>query len=424
MLVTTTLAPETTTTTAAEVESDVASELLDQIDELIGVTEELRGLSFVETPSVEIMSSADLRDRVLADLQEELAEQGVEVDEALLKLLGLLDDGADLTALYLDVLGEQVAGFYDGDTKELVVQGDEAELSALSRSIVVHELVHALADQHFGVWDNWQGMLDEDRLDEAAAFQGVIEGEATLVQTMFLTEQLTQAELLAVALEISQTETAAFDAAPFFLQEGLTFPYEEGFTFVQRLLDEGGFGAINQALEVPPTTTEQVIHPGRFLDEEAGLGVVAPSVDTPAGYTLHETSVWGELGFVQLFGEVSGVGLAAQLADGWGGDHYSIWSNGTEVVFALLYQADSARDAGELAEAFATLATDSMGIEEGVADEAAPGTDEESAGVDRTIFVGDDRFASVERSGDFVFFVAANDPDVGRAVARSDSVPG
>ena len=94
------------------------------------------------------------------------------------------------------------------------------------------------------------------------------------------------------------------------------------------------------------------------------------------GYELVETNTWGSLTFAAMFDQVLGFNVPDQSAmedligedglpnpafilqasprrkavDGWGGDRYSLWYNGSEVAMAMTYRGDEASDAEELAE--------------------------------------------------------------------------
>ncbi len=56
-----------------------------------------------------------------------------------------------------------MAGYYDGDAGELVVPRDEDGFTALQRATLVHELTHALTDQHYRFNDRYTALIDEDR---------------------------------------------------------------------------------------------------------------------------------------------------------------------------------------------------------------------------------------------------------------------
>jgi hypothetical protein len=153
----TTLPEDTTTTTMLEVPGS-ASESLDsfvvdriqrELAELMVEAEEVRGLPFLSVPTVVILDEAEFTARVADLIAEELDEEEMVIDSRYLALLGMLPEGTDLYGLFIDLYSEQVAGFYDGDELEMVVPASPDGFTPLQRITVLHELVHALTDQHF-----------------------------------------------------------------------------------------------------------------------------------------------------------------------------------------------------------------------------------------------------------------------------------
>jgi len=369
---------------------------------LIGVTEDLRGLQFLEPPAVTVVSDAELADRVRASVEEDTTD--VPSDQALLRLLGLIGPDVDLLGLYTDLYGEQVAGFYDGSTGELVVPASSDGFTPLERATLVHELTHALTDQRFGFHDAYEGLIDGDRFDRAVAMLAVVEGDATLTQIRYI-GALPPDQQKQFLDEAAQADSAAFDAAPPFLQQSLTFPYQSGLAFVQRLFGSGGYDQVNRAYVEPPDSSEQIIHPRDYqTDEPMPVETYQPTLD---GYDVSYRSTWGELGFELMFDQVLGDGGAA--SDGWGGDQYIQWFNGTDSAIVIDVRSDTVTDAAELESALLRFAATSMAVGEPVASGAGQA------------LVGDD-FAFVARAEDRVVFVAAGDPAVGRRIA--DSVRG
>ena len=392
----------TTTTLVPGVDPAAAAALRATLDVLISDTEDIRGLSFLTSPDVSIVTPADLARLVLEEFTEEDTTD-YQVENALFELLGLMDPGTDLEAMLLALLEEQVLGFYDGETRELVVGATDAELSPLSTLTVIHELVHALTDQHFDFHTRFEALIDAERLDEAAALQALIEGDATYFELVYFQEKMTPEQQLNVAQEVLGADTAVFDAAPPFLQADLQFPYTEGFFFVENLVDRGGSAALDDAYEAPPSTTEHILHPPRFISGEAEIDVSLPPTPLP-GYTVYEEDEWGELGLRLLFTGHEQAGLVTQLGDGWGGDAYRILSDGNDVALVLRYQADRPSDAFELAEAFLRLAEEAMGL--------GPGVDDEGG----RLFSTADGYAFLDRAEEMLIFIAASDPEDGAAL--------
>lgn len=364
-----------------------------QIAELIAVTEEIRGLTFQEPPKVTVVSAEELAERVRAQVKEDL--DTVEEDEALYRLLGLFPADADLLTLLLDLYGEQVGGYYDGEIGELVVPVREETFSPLQEATLVHELTHALTDQHFEFQQRLTDLIDADSFDEATALQALIEGDATLAEILYV-QDLPTARQQEFLEETFGTESDVFQSAPLFLQQSLLFPYSEGLGFVQGLFESGGFQRVDQAYGDPPLSSEQIIDPFAYgRDEPREVALPALTLDD---YELVYESTWGELGFRLMFDQV--LGGDEDASAGWGGDRFGLYSNGAEVVFLLAYEGDRPDDATELAGALAEYIPTGM----------AAGTGS-SAG-DGRLYEGDD-YAFYSVANDGLVLVAASDPAAG-----------
>lgn len=411
---TTTQAPDSggpIVTASAGIDEAVVARLTDQVVELVDATEQVRGLEFLVQPTVAIIAPDELAARVREDLEEDLGNNDLAIDTRLFRLLGLLAPEDDLETMLVDVYAEQVAGFFDGDTKEMVIAGDAADLSPLTKSVVVHELVHALTDQHFLFNDDYEAMYDEQRYDEAGAFQALIEGDATYAQFLYI-NQLSLADQFAFASEAMEQmqESSVTDSMPAWIQNDLAFPYDSGRVFVEYLVEDGGLAAIDQAYVDRPESTEAIMHPSVY---EAGEGAldVAPVAITLDGYEVYETSTFGEWGIRQLLSEAA-PGVAAQAATGWGGDSYQVIFDDDDVLIAIAYKGDTEQDAFELADALIDHASQVMGMGDPVG---------EGGGIE---FIAEDgRYVFLDRIGDGFVFVASTDAEAAAAVIPQLRVP-
>ncbi len=392
----TTVGTETTTTMLLEITElpgteGLPIEVQDQLLELVRITQETRGLSFKTPPLISVVTDAELEALVRDQISEDAED--LPVDEALYQLLGLLDPGVDFENLLTDLYGEQVAGYYDGETGELVVPIRAEGFSVVQKATLVHELTHALTDQNFEFHGLYQAMFDEQRYDEASAYQALIEGDASLAEVLYL-QTLSQAELGEFFAEALQQGTEQLEAAPQFLQDTLIFPYDSGLTFVQTLYQaSGGWVAVNDAYASMvefPGSTEQVITPEDF-GRDLPIDVMMPALTVP-GYELKESSVWGEFGLRVLFDEVLNDAVTLTAADGWGGDRYSVFYDGSNVAFVLVYEGDTVADRDEAEAAL-------LGFARGSVPEAA--------------------FAWVEVLNDQLVFIAADVPSVGETILTS-----
>jgi len=414
---TTTATPEPATTsagptvTASEgIDEETIDRLTVEIEELIAETEQLRGLEFLAHPMVTILSTEELAQRVEADIAEEIVPEELGVETRVYQMIGLLDPADDLEQMLLDLYSEGVAGFYDGDTGELVIGGEATELTPYTKGVVVHELIHALTDQHFLFNDDFEAMFDEERYDEGAAFQALIEGDATYFQLVYF-EQLPLADQLAAAMEELQRiqDAPSYASVPDWLFNSLAFPYETGRTFVAELVDDGGIAAVDTAYTDRPVSTEMVIHPTRYAAGESVLDV-PPLEIAIDGFEVLETSTFGEWGLRLILSD-SPAGVAVQAANGWGGDAYQILYDDDDVVMALAFKGDSEDEAFEMAEALQGL-VDSLGFGEPVGSGGGVAYNAE-----------DGRYAYLDRVGDGFTFVVATDATAGATAVDQMTIP-
>lgn len=362
----------------------------EQLSGLIQRAQEVRDLAFITPPNIVVVSDEELEARVRQSIEEEAED--FPADEALYKLLGLLGPEADLESLLLDLYGEQVAGFYDGETGEIVVPARDSGFSILQQGTMIHELVHALTDQHFGFDAELRAMVDGERLDEAGAYQALIEGDATLAEVMWV-QGLSQAELGAFLAESLEIDTTVFEGVPQFISDSLIFPYDSGLVFVQDLYRGDGWTAVNEAYSLLPTlpgSTEQVITPDDY-QRDLPILVELPTIALQ-GYDLERTSVWGEEAFYTMLDQVLSESASAEAADGWGGDAYHQWYDGENSAFLLLYQGDTERDLEEMRSTLLEFALTSIPEED---------------------------FAWVDEEDGILYFIAADVTEVGELIRSS-----
>jgi hypothetical protein len=332
--------------------------------------EEIRGLRFKRPVSVKVVDDRTARAHFLARARKEYPEDKLHADQAVYAHLGLVPPGTDLLGTLLDLLEEQVGGYYDPDTDTFFVLDDLP--ASVAPVIAAHELTHALDDQHYGIDGILAGMRDDD--DRAAAFAAVVEGSGTLVMTTFLLQE-TQAGRLKpdVMAELQQTEMGRGERlkkAPPFVQRSLLAPYVLGLPFVLRgsLLQILTFRAadIDRAFASPPASTEQLLHPDKYWSETA-REVTRPqalpdlSAAVGAGFRLLGQGTLGELGLAVLVGAgVPDVTTTVAVApDAWtspaaagvAGDVYHHYVRGKEAVTVLATAWDTAEDAEEFEKA-------------------------------------------------------------------------
>jgi hypothetical protein len=145
-------------------------------------------------------------------------------------------------------------------------------------------------------------------------------------------------------------------AAPPVLRERMLFPYLEGMDFVARLVRERGFSVVNAAYHFPPESSEQILHPSRYLEGDRPHQVtlelerLTSQLEAPA--TVGEL---GELGIRSLLSSHGENPEAIEAASGWGGDAYALFERDSGPMVWWFSSWDSEADATEFCSAWKGL---------------------------------------------------------------------
>ncbi|MDP8987656.1 MAG: hypothetical protein M3N11_04835 [Actinomycetota bacterium] len=300
-----------------------------------------RGLEFLRPVDVELLADGPFEARLLRDVEEDREE--VDQSEKVLRAMGLLEPGVDLFETYVSFFGGAVLGFYDPETDELVVRG--VELTPYVRSTLVHELTHALDDQHFEL----HRPEVEDADDEAAfAFSALVEGVGVAVESSY--QQGFSAGEQAQADEEAANFAGRVDysSLPPIVTSLVQFPYLVGPSFVSALVGHGGDAEVDAAFRDPPTTSEQIIYPDVYLAGDDPAAVPPP----PAGGPVIEEGTYGQWVLYLTLAEVLGGEVANRAAEGWGGDSYVAWDEGPRSCVRLAFAMDTPQDLRELDDAW------------------------------------------------------------------------
>ncbi len=261
-----------------------AEELFHSVDEILAFDSKQTGLPIKKQVKRRLTS----RDEVVAYLTKHMKDEDVkrlQRSELVLKKFGLLPREFDMEKLLVDLLREEVAGYYDPKTKTVNLL-DWVPLEE-QEPVLAHELTHALQDQAIGL-DKWMKKgekdlgeikkdptpedIENDEIDDAR--EAVIEGQAQAMMFQYALapagRSIADSPDLVEAMEAETLtgtpSTKVFNDAPIFMKESLTFPYSYGMEFVVKLMASGGKEkAFAGVLANPPHTTRQIMQPETYL---------------------------------------------------------------------------------------------------------------------------------------------------------------
>jgi hypothetical protein len=349
----------------------------------------LRKIPFKHEVKRDVTKRENMKALILKEIDEDMTPQEFRANELAMKAFGLLPRGFNLRETLAQVYSEEVAAFYDPKTKTMhLIEEPKAKekkpptfLQRLfgkseefdkdeNKTVIAHELTHALADQHYDL-DAMQKAVKHDD-DRSLALSALIEGEATLA--MFGAgmddwdgDEITQ--LPAENLEWTFNLLSPFlpflgggktlRNVPPIVSESMIFPYFKGMVFCAKLTNKGGWAAIDEVYRNPPLSTEQILHPEKYrleldLPMSIDLGLLKPG----EGWKEVGRNVLGEM---QLGIMLRKHGAKAAAA-GWDGDRYAVFE-GPDARLGLVWLStwDSEDDAREFYKGYVSYQTAKVG---------------------------------------------------------------
>jgi hypothetical protein len=320
---------EAASRTADFADSASPAQLVDMVAGMLPRVERLSGLERRDTLRMRWQTRDAARQFVEARLDDEMPPAVLDATRRTYVALGLIPDTVELRPLLLDLYTEQVVGYYDPRSATLYVLR-EADLASL-RPVVIHELVHALQDQHTSL----DSIVAQRRgNDRRAAAHAALEGHAMLVMFAALAEEAARRELdpaslpnpateLAPALEAQDEMFPVFRRAPAIIRETLLFPYVGGADFVYQLWQSRRADGRNPAPldSLLPQSTAQVLQPASHFLETRRDPIELRFESAPDGWDLLREETFGQLETTIFLGEHLGAEARA-AADGWAGDRY------------------------------------------------------------------------------------------------------
>lgn len=341
------------------------------IEEVFAETVSIRGLDADPSIPVNYLTREELEARMLEDFAEDNPEEELEAAQGIMVMLGFIDPGLDLEEFYIALLTEQIAGFYDPEDNGLYLISESQTMSAMDRYTLSHEFVHYLQDVNFDLmrppFHDPDDVAEETDDDASFAATCLVEGDAVLTSESWLTKYMDADDMMEMYAESEGYSSDVLDSAPAYIYESLLFPYIQGAEFVRYVYRDGGYEAVDKAFGEPPSTTEQIYHPEKYIAGEKAVEVVLEdmSADLGSGWELDYDNVLGEFDVYQLFDPYFNRKADVEAAaEGWGGNRYHYYTSGDgDELLVQVYAWDSEDDAQEFAAAYARYVRERFGGE-------------------------------------------------------------
>lgn len=331
-------APESNQTISRE----QAKELFRSVDEILNFVSTDTRLPIQHSVKRRLISRDEVNKFLKQKFDEDEGAKRLERSELVLKKFGLLDHDFNLRPFLISLLTEQIAGFYNNKTKTVNLLDWIAPEE--QKSVLAHELTHALQDQSVDL-ERWgdsavHGIsltlkddnrhLETDELETAR--EAVAEGQAmvTFIDYSLRPSGRTLADSPELVDRFKDADASASGSpilarAPLLLQKSLLFPYTEGLGFEQAVLMKSGKqAAFADVLAHPPSSSYEIMNPAAYLAHAPvpllRLPDIHPMLDPD--YAPYDVGVMGALD-VQILAELfGGREMADALTPAWDGGLY------------------------------------------------------------------------------------------------------
>jgi hypothetical protein len=329
-------------------------------DEVLAQMSMLLDLPIKEPLKRSLRSKQEIRAYLVKEEKEDRDDSERYADDRTLEAFGVIPQGFPLDSFMLDVMTDQVAGVYDPKSKEFYIAdwipADD------QRSVMAHELTHALEDQSYHI-EPWIKAAHQN-VDAESARQAVSEGTAlaAMVDYTLQKEKMSVRNLPDVAAILRPGAESEMDKdpnlakAPPYIRDELLFPYLAGTTFSQQFLKaHSGWSDLGILFQNPPVSTQQIMHPDVYL-----AGVKPEKVDlpewkglVPPEWKFLEENVIGEFFLGEVLKQFLDRNESEMLASTWKGDRYAVFEDAktkqTRLVFLIAFdgEEDAARFCGQ-----------------------------------------------------------------------------
>ncbi|MGH2720730.1 MAG: hypothetical protein ACRDJO_03885, partial [Actinomycetota bacterium] len=275
-----------------------------------------RGLEFDHPVHVHFLTDEEFREETTTDDGELSRAEREELESWAdqTRALGLTSGHVDMHAAVNSLSGDGTLAWYDAATASITVRGTVMTVGL--EVTLVHELTHALQDQHFGIGREF----DTDGAD--TAFRALVEGDAVRIENYYIDDlaDARREEYVAEYDEGYEAASASLDQVPEAIRTLFGAPYPLGEWFVEVIMTDGGQRALDRAFRSPPDSELALLDPVSWLSRETVQRVEAPGLERGERETER-----GDLGALTLY-----TMLAARIdpadallaVDGWDGDAY------------------------------------------------------------------------------------------------------
>jgi hypothetical protein len=343
---------QTLTPTLAKPDATIEADMARIIKEV----EDIRGLELGGDVPIYVVDHDQANDILQVEYDRiEYSETIVKEAQALVAL-GFIKPTYDLARYALTRLSDGVLGFYMPDNRTIYIIGNR--FAGMERWTFSHEFDHALVHNHF----SGAGIMGDDPVcvtdsQRCEAIRALVEGDAMLVMALWRDQYASAYDERDISLYPYPFLLPPEQNTPPYVSPLVEFSYYVGYAFVYSLWSTGNWAEVNKVYENLPVSTEQILHPKKYLDGEKPTVMRIPNLESTLGpeWTLAKSDSLGEyMSYLLLaYGADNASQISTDTAEtataGWGGDHYLVFASadGARRILAAEWNWDTEADAAQ-----------------------------------------------------------------------------
>lgn len=340
--------------------------------------EYIRQMEFEESVEVSILSRAEYRNQSTGGNTSDALRT---FDNVKFEAMFLIGEQTDSLKTQASNRGSSVLGYYSPSRDEIVIVSD-TEQPSIEETTLGHELVHALQ------FRNFDPRYERPTRDRVNANDGLIEGDARHVDQLYRDRCGDEWDCVSPPTDDGGERDSGGSSLHLGVYLLKYFPYSDGPGFVTHHKKAGGWEAVNSLYENPPKSSEQVMTPKKYQNDEptnvqlqdrsssewervtpqgrapygeVGVGGLTAMFAYPAYDRSREGTVLRPEEFLNITpdGSVSStdpIKYDINYTDGWDGEKLYIYQNDDgEGAYVWRIVWDSPEDAREFRDGYVTL---------------------------------------------------------------------
>lgn len=291
--------------------------------------ERIGKLKFKTNVEIKYFSREEIKKYIENIFEKEYPDDLVRKESLYLYFMGFTNNIFNIKKIRKKLILSNIAGFYNEKTKELYALNDYKNVDMINSLIIIHELRHAIQDQYFGLDKILKDISDFD--DRKLSSLSAVEGDATFVMLRYMdmpTELIDSSFSSETLLSFTPNANRnVLYSVPSILRYQLVMPYSEGVKFTYHIFKKKGWKRLNKVLLNPPVSSEQILHPEKYLKGEN-------PIDVKINLKMESLPLFyeGVIGEFYLNVLLSDNNKIEDYAIGWNGDKFKLYFNENDYV--------------------------------------------------------------------------------------------